>query len=84
MASDSLPGEHLDQSTANKVIDGVLHTFQTMKSEEKFGEIFSCASEKTENLNIPLSNVVPGKERKHKVPVHFVDIDSQSTRTCES
>ena len=48
MASDSLQKEGLDHSTAHKVIDGVLHTLSSMRSEEKFGEIFGCATEKAE------------------------------------
>ncbi|KAL4008385.1 hypothetical protein ACER0C_002237 [Sarotherodon galilaeus] len=71
LASDSLQEEGLDHSTAYKVIDGVLHTLQTMRSEEKFGEIFRCASEKAESFNIPVPTVVPGQERKRKVPVRF-------------
>lgn len=71
MASDSLQEERLDHSTAYKVIDGVLHTLQTMRSEEKFGEIFGYASEKAESLDIPVPTVVPGQERKRKVPVRF-------------
>ena len=71
VASDSLQEEHLDPSTAYKVIDGVLHTLQTMRSEEKFGEIFGRASEKAESLNIPVPTVVPGQERKRKVPVRL-------------
>ena len=58
VASDSLQEERLDHSTTYKLIDGVLHTLQTMRSEEKFGEIFGCASEKAESLNIP-PTVVP-------------------------
>ena len=49
VASESLQEEHLHPSTAYKVNDGVLHTLQTMRSEEKFGEIFGCASEKAES-----------------------------------
>lgn len=30
MASDSLPKEELDHSTAHKVVDGVLHTLSSM------------------------------------------------------
>ena len=71
MASDSLQKEGLDHSTAHKVIDGVLHTLSSMRSEEKFGEIFGCATEKAESFNIPVPTVVPGQERKRKVPVRY-------------
>lgn len=37
----------------------------------KFGEIFGCATEKAESFNIPVPTVVPGQERKRKVPVRF-------------
>ncbi|MEQ2193412.1 hypothetical protein XENOCAPTIV_024130, partial [Xenoophorus captivus] len=37
LASDSLQEEGLDHSTAYKVIDGVLHTLQTMRSKENLG-----------------------------------------------
>lgn len=50
VASDSLQEERLDHSTAYKVIDGVLHTLQTMRSEEKFGEnIWICIREGRES-----------------------------------
>ena len=68
----------MDHSTAYKVIDGVLHTLQTMRSEEKFGEIFGYASDKAESLDIPVPTVVPGQERKRKVPVRFQHIPTVS------
>ena len=71
LASNALQEESLDHSTAYKVIDGVIHTIQALRSEEKFAEIFQGASEKAEALNIPLPTVVPGQERKRKVPVRF-------------
>lgn len=42
-----------------------------MRSEEKFGEIFGYASEKAVSLGIRVPTVVPGQERKRKVPVRF-------------
>ncbi|KAI4799988.1 hypothetical protein KUCAC02_016526 [Chaenocephalus aceratus] len=69
VASDSLQEEGLDHSTAYKVIDGVLRTLQTMRSEERFGEIFKCASEKAESLDI-VPTEVPG-QRKRKVPMRL-------------
>ncbi|KAI4825927.1 hypothetical protein KUCAC02_021587 [Chaenocephalus aceratus] len=59
VASDPLQEEGLDHSTAYKVIDGVLRTLQTMTSEESFGEIFKCASEKAESLDIEVPTEVP-------------------------
>ncbi|MEQ2234524.1 hypothetical protein ILYODFUR_032590 [Ilyodon furcidens] len=53
------------------MIDGMLHTLQTIRSEEKFWEIFGCVAEKTKSLNIAVPNVVPGQERKRKVPIHL-------------
>ncbi|XP_056468340.1 zinc finger MYM-type protein 1-like [Gadus chalcogrammus] len=79
LASNALQEEGLDHSTAYKLIDGVIHTIQALRSEEKFAEIFQGASEKAEALNIPLPTVVPGQERKRKVPVRF----NQSTTASQ-
>ena len=43
LASNALQEEGLDHSTAYKLIDGVIHTIQALRSEEKFAEIFQGA-----------------------------------------
>ena len=46
LASNALQEESLDHSTAYKLNDGVIHTVQALRSEEKFAEIFSrCVRE---------------------------------------
>lgn len=71
LASDALQQKDLDHSTAYKVIDGVLDTLKTNRSEEEFKTIFENASQKAESLDIPIPTVVPGQGRKRKVPAHF-------------
>lgn len=73
VVSDSLQKKKgLDHTSAYKVVDYVLYTaLQTMKSEDKFREIFGCAPEKAESLNIPVLIAVPIQERKRKVPVYL-------------
>ncbi|KAJ8417948.1 hypothetical protein AAFF_G00227910 [Aldrovandia affinis] len=71
LASDALQQKDLDHSTAYKVIDGVLDTLKTNRSEEEFKTIFENASEKAESLDIPIPIVVPGQGKKRKVPAHF-------------
>ncbi|KAK1880382.1 Zinc finger MYM-type protein 1 [Dissostichus eleginoides] len=41
-----------------------------MRSEERFGEIFKCASEKAESLDIEVPTEVPG-QRKREVPMRL-------------
>lgn len=64
LASDALQQKDVDHSTAYKVIDAVLDTLKTMRSEEEFKTIFENASEKAESLNILTPTVPPGQQRK--------------------
>ncbi|QQP58202.1 Hypothetical protein FKW44_003441, partial [Caligus rogercresseyi] len=59
VASNDLQKEGLNPSTAYKVIDGLLHTLNIMRSEERFTEIFGLATEKAKSLGIEVSTVVP-------------------------
>lgn len=60
LASDSLKEESLDHTPASKIIDGVFHILQTMKSEEQFEDICGGDSKRSESPNIP---VVSGQKR---------------------
>ncbi|KAJ8415959.1 hypothetical protein AAFF_G00405160 [Aldrovandia affinis] len=71
LQEDALQQKDMDHSTAYKVIDRVLDTLKTNRSEEEFKTIFENASEKAESLDIPIPTVVPGQGRKRKVPAHF-------------
>ncbi|QQP49769.1 Uncharacterized protein FKW44_010540, partial [Caligus rogercresseyi] len=73
VASNDLQKEGLNPSTAYKVIDGLLHTLNIMRSEERFTEIFGLATEKAKSLGIEVPTVVPGQQRTRKVPKRLLD-----------